>query len=78
MGVNNLRDAFGGMGCSNVAVSLRSRARRGSPHSWIVGAPSIGRLEAITRAIEAGVRRYAKGDRFAILMAAHIVVASKR
>src|SRR5947207_14274068 len=37
-----LRDAFGGMGCSNAALSLRSRARRGSPHSWIVGASSIG------------------------------------
>ncbi len=36
------------------------------------------RLEAIMRAIGAGVRRYAKGDRFAIPMAAHIVVASKR
>jgi SAM-dependent methyltransferase len=36
------------------------------------------RLDAIMRAIEAGVRRYAKGDRFAIPMAAHIVVASKR
>ncbi len=36
------------------------------------------RLEAIMRAIEAGIRRYAKGDRFAIPMAAHIVVASKR
>jgi len=36
------------------------------------------RLEEIMRAIEAGVRRYTKGDRFAIPMAAHIVVASKR
>jgi len=36
------------------------------------------RLEAILGAIEAGVRRYAKGDWFAIPMAAHIVVASKR
>ena len=36
------------------------------------------RLEAIMRAIEARVRCYAKGDRFAIPMAAHIVVASKR
>ena len=35
-------------------------------------------LEAIMRAIEARVRRYAKSDRFAIPMAAHIVVASKR
>ena len=36
------------------------------------------RLEAIMRAIEGRVRRYAKSDRFAIPMAAHIVVASKR
>jgi ubiquinone/menaquinone biosynthesis C-methylase UbiE len=35
-------------------------------------------LDAIKRAIEVRVRRYAKGDRFAIPMAAHIVVASKR
>lgn len=35
------------------------------------------RLDMIMRAIEAGVRRYAKGDRFAIPMAAHIVVVSK-
>jgi ubiquinone/menaquinone biosynthesis C-methylase UbiE len=35
-------------------------------------------LEAIKRAIEVRVRRYAKGDRFAIPMAGHIVVASKR
>jgi ubiquinone/menaquinone biosynthesis C-methylase UbiE len=35
-------------------------------------------LEAIMRAIEVRVRRYAKGNRFAIPMAAHIVVASKR
>ena len=34
--------------------------------------------DAIMRAIKAGVRRYAKGNRFAIPMAAHIVVASKR
>jgi len=36
------------------------------------------RLDANMRAIEAGVRRYGKGDRFAIPMAAHIGVASKR
>ena len=36
------------------------------------------RLDAIMRAIEDGVRRYAKGDGVAIPMAAHIVVASKR
>jgi len=35
------------------------------------------RLDAIMRAIEAGVRRYAKGGRFAIPMAAHIIVVSK-
>jgi SAM-dependent methyltransferase len=35
------------------------------------------RLDAIMRAIEAGVRRYAKGDRFAIPMAAHVILASK-
>jgi hypothetical protein len=35
------------------------------------------RLDAIMRAIEAGVRRYAKGDRFAIPMAAHVIVASQ-
>jgi SAM-dependent methyltransferase len=39
---------------------------------------SSDRLDAIKRAIEDGVRRYAKGDGFAIPMAAHIVVASKR
>jgi SAM-dependent methyltransferase len=39
---------------------------------------SSGKLDAIMRAIEDGVRRYAKGDGFAIPMAAHIVVASKR
>ena len=39
---------------------------------------SSDKLEAIMRAIEDGVRRYAKGDGFAIPMAAHIVVASKR
>ena len=39
---------------------------------------SSDKLDAITRAIEAGVRHYAKGDGFAIPMAAHIVVASKR
>jgi ubiquinone/menaquinone biosynthesis C-methylase UbiE len=38
---------------------------------------SSDKLEAIMRAIEDGVRRYAKGDGFAIPMAAHIVVASK-
>ena len=38
---------------------------------------SSERLDAIMRAIEHGVRRYAKGDGFAIPMAAHIVVASK-
>jgi SAM-dependent methyltransferase len=36
------------------------------------------KLHAIMRAIEADVRRYAKGAGFAIPMAAHIVVASKR
>jgi ubiquinone/menaquinone biosynthesis C-methylase UbiE len=35
------------------------------------------RLDAIMRAIEKGVRRYAKGDRFAIPMAAHVIVVSK-
>jgi SAM-dependent methyltransferase len=39
---------------------------------------SSDKLDAIRRAIEDGVRHYAKGDRFAIPMAAHIVVASKR
>ena len=39
---------------------------------------SSDKLDAIMRAIEAGVRHYAKGDGFAIPMAAHIVVASKR
>jgi len=39
---------------------------------------SSDRLDAIRRAIEDGVQRYAKGDGFAIPMAAHIVVASKR
>ena len=38
---------------------------------------SSDRLDAIMQAIEHGVRRYAKGDGFAIPMAAHIVVASK-
>jgi len=35
------------------------------------------RLDAIMRAIENGVRRYAKGDRFIIPMAAHIIMISK-
>ena len=39
---------------------------------------SSDRLDPIRRAIEDGVQRYAKGDGFAIPMAAHIVVASKR
>jgi SAM-dependent methyltransferase len=39
---------------------------------------SSDKLDAIRRAIEDGVRRYAEGDGFAIPMAAHIVVASKR
>jgi len=39
---------------------------------------SSDRLDAIRRAIEDGVRRYAKGDGFAIPMAAHVIVASKR
>ena len=39
---------------------------------------SSDKLDAIMRAIEAGVRHYAKADGFAIPMAAHIVVASKR
>jgi len=38
---------------------------------------SSDRLDAIRRAIEDGVRRYAKGDGFAIPMAAHVIVASK-
>lgn len=39
---------------------------------------SSDRLDAIRRAIEDGVGRYAKGDGFAIPMAAHVIVASKR
>jgi len=39
---------------------------------------SSDRLDPIKRAIEDGVRRYAKGDGFAIPMAAHVIVASKR
>jgi hypothetical protein len=39
---------------------------------------SSDRLDAIRRAVEDGVRRYAKGDGFAIPMAAHVIVASKR
>lgn len=39
---------------------------------------SSDRLDEIRRAIEAGVWHYAKGDGFAIPMAAHVVVASKR
>ena len=39
---------------------------------------SSDRLDAIMRAIEDGVRRYAKGVGFAIPMAAHVIVASKR
>jgi ubiquinone/menaquinone biosynthesis C-methylase UbiE len=39
---------------------------------------SSDRLDEIRRAIEAGVRHYGKGDGFAIPMAAHVVVASKR
>ncbi len=35
------------------------------------------RLDAIMRAIEGGVRHYAKGDRFIIPMAAHVIVVSK-
>ena len=35
------------------------------------------RLDTIMRAIENGVRRYAKGDRFIIPMAAHIIMISK-
>jgi ubiquinone/menaquinone biosynthesis C-methylase UbiE len=38
---------------------------------------SSDRLDAIRRAIEDGVGRYAKGDGFAIPMAAHVIVASK-
>jgi hypothetical protein len=38
---------------------------------------SSDRLDAVMRAIEDGVRRYAKGDGFAIPMTAHIAVASK-
>jgi ubiquinone/menaquinone biosynthesis C-methylase UbiE len=38
---------------------------------------SSDRLDAIRRAIEDGVERYAKGDGFAIPMAAHVIVASK-
>jgi SAM-dependent methyltransferase len=34
-------------------------------------------LDAIRRKIEEGVRRYARGDRFLIPMAAHVIVASK-
>ena len=34
------------------------------------------RLDAIRRAIEDGVRRYAKGDSFAIPMAAHVIIVS--
>ncbi len=76
--VNNLRDAFGGMERSNVAISLRSRARPGVRTAGLLARQASERLDAIMRAIEAGVRRYAKGDRFAIPMAADIVVASKR
>jgi ubiquinone/menaquinone biosynthesis C-methylase UbiE len=39
---------------------------------------SSDRLDAIRRAIEDGVGRYAKGDGFAIPMAAHVIVGSKR
>src|ERR1043166_4611139 len=35
------------------------------------------RLDAIIRAIEDGVRQYAKGERFIIPMAAHVIVVSK-
>jgi SAM-dependent methyltransferase len=35
------------------------------------------RLDAIMRTIEDGVRHYAKADRFAIPMAAHVIVVSK-
>jgi hypothetical protein len=35
------------------------------------------RLSAICRAIENGVRRYARGNEFVIPMAAHIIVVSK-
>jgi len=35
------------------------------------------RLDAIMRAIEDGVRHYAKGDRFMFPMAAHVIVVSK-
>jgi ubiquinone/menaquinone biosynthesis C-methylase UbiE len=35
------------------------------------------RLDAIMRAIEDGVRQYAKGERFIIPMAAHVIVVSK-
>ena len=38
---------------------------------------SSDRLDAIRRAIEDGVGRYAKRDGFAIPMAAHVIVASK-
>jgi ubiquinone/menaquinone biosynthesis C-methylase UbiE len=43
----------------------------------LLASQTSGRLDAIRRAIEAGVRRYAKGDRFAIPMAAHVIVVSK-
>ena len=39
---------------------------------------SSDKLDAIRRAIEDGVQRYAKSDGFAIPMAAHVIVASKR
>ena len=38
---------------------------------------TLDRLDAIMRAIEDGVRHYAKGDHFIIPMAAHVVVVSK-
>lgn len=36
------------------------------------------RLNAIRRAIEEGVRRYAKGNEFVIPMTAHVIVVSKK
>ena len=59
-------------------ISSEAERDAGVRTAGLLAHQASDQLEAIMRAIEARVRRHAKGDRFAIPMAAHVIVASKR
>lgn len=48
------------------------------PHGRITCAPDAGKVAAIQSAIEESVRRYAKGDGFAIPKAAYVIAMGKK